>query len=306
MTPTTHRHSWGVACDLAARQHGVVARWQLLGMGLTSDAVRHLLRTERAHPLSRGVYAVGWRQHSDHERWMAAVLACGPGAILSHGSAARLWRIGDERALGIEVSTASGRAHRRDGIVAHRRSRIHEHERVVHEGIPVMAVAATIVDLASYSSRAALERAIREADKRDLADPDRLRAEVGRMPPRPGLPVVRTTLDRLTFVLTDSELERRFVPLARQAGLPSPLTRQWVNGYRVDFFWPELGLVVETDGLRYHRTPSQQARDRRRDNVHLAAGLTPLRFTHGQVRFVPGYVRSTLAVTARRLSQKGR
>ena len=98
-------------------------------------------------------------------------------------------------------------------------------------------------------------------------------------------------LDRRTFRLTDSELERRFLPLARAAGLPVPLTRQRVNGFEVDFFWPDLGLVVETDGLRYHRTPAQQARDRLRDQAHTAAGLTPLRFTHAQVRFEPGHVR---------------
>ena len=78
-------------------------------------------------------------------------------------------------------------------------------------------------------------------------------------------------------------------------GLPLPQTGSYVNGYKVDFYWPDLGLVVETDGLRYHRTPTQQARDRQRDQAHAAAGLTTLRFTHAQVRFEPEYVRKTLA-----------
>ena len=108
-------------------------------------------------------------------------------------------------------------------------------------------------------------------------------------------------MDRLTFVLTESELERLFLPVARRAGLGLPTTRALVNGFKVDFYWPELGLVVETDGLRYHRTPAQQARDRIRDQTHSAAGLTPLRFTHAQVRFEAEYVEATVAKVARRL-----
>jgi very-short-patch-repair endonuclease len=117
----------------------------------------------------------------------------------------------------------------------------------------------------------------------------------------PGVAILRDTLDRRTFRLTDSELERRFLPLARQAGLPSPLTQQWVNGFRVDFYWPKLRLIVETDGLRYHRTPAQQAEDRLRDQVHAANGFTPLRFTRAQVRYEPGHVRETLAAVVERL-----
>ena len=106
------------------------------------------------------------------------------------------------------------------------------------------------------------------------------------------------------FRLTDSELERYFLPIVRRAGLPLPLTGQRVNGYDVDFFWPGLGLVVETDGRRYHRTPAQPAADRRRDQAHAAAGLTPLRFTHHQVRFEPGHVKRTLIAVVRRLSSR--
>ena len=123
------------------------------------------------------------------------------------------------------------------------------------------------------------------------------------LPRRPGIGRLREALDRRTFTLTDSELERRFLPLARQVGLPLPETGSYVNGFKVDFYWPELGLVVETDGLRYHRTPAQQARDHVRDQTHLAAGLTPIRFTHGQVRHTPDHVRMTLEAVARRLRQ---
>jgi very-short-patch-repair endonuclease len=104
--------------------------------------------------------------------------------------------------------------------------------------------------------------------------------------------------------LTDSELERLFLPIANAAGLPKPLTRHRLHGYRVDFFWPKLGLVVETDGLRYHRTPATQTRDRERDQLLTAAGLTVLRFTHAQVRYQPKRVQTRLASTAKRLMRR--
>ena len=159
----------------------------------------------------------------------------------------------------------------------------------------------TLIDLATRLGSGELEAAVNEADRRDLTDPEALRAALTEFVGRPGAAILRRILDRRTFTLTDSELERRFLPLAQSAGLAAPLTRRWVNGFRVDFYWPEIGLVVETDGLRYHRTPAQQGRDRLRDQAHTAAGLVPLRFTHAQIRFDPGHVMSTLAKTAARL-----
>jgi very-short-patch-repair endonuclease len=112
---------------------------------------------------------------------------------------------------------------------------------------------------------------------------------------------LRGILDAQVFISTDSELERWFLPLARRAGLDLPETGCLVNGFRVDFFWAELGLVVETDGLRYHRTPAQQARDKIRDHTHAAAGLTPLRFTHYQIRYQPDYVVGVLERVVKRI-----
>jgi very-short-patch-repair endonuclease len=157
----------------------------------------------------------------------------------------------------------------------------------------------TLIDLAACVSHGQLERAINEADRLDLVDPEALRAAIDPLPRRPGLARLRGLLDRQTF--TDSGLERRFLRLVRSAGLPEPKTQTWVNGFRVDFYWAHLGLVVETDGLRYHRTPGQQATDRRRDQAHAAAGLTTLRFAEGQVRFEPDQVQATLAAVAERL-----
>lgn len=140
-----------------------------------------------------------------------------------------------------------------------------------------------------------------EADRLDLIAPPVLRTalEVHRW--EPGVRPLRELLDRRTFRLTRSQLERLFLPLAKEVGLPLPLTKVWVNGFEVDFYWPDLDLIVETDGLRYHRTPAEQARDRLRDQTHTAAGMIPLRFTHEQIRHEPDHVLRILWATARRL-----
>jgi very-short-patch-repair endonuclease len=287
---------WG----LAEGQHGVVAGYQLLELGLSPKAIQHRVANGRLHRVGRGVFAVGRPELSRRGWWMAAALACGPRAVLSHGSAAALWGIGVERPGCIELSAPVIYRHRQPGIVTHRR-KLPDSDLTVWDGIPVTRPSRTLVDLAARLSETALERAVNEADRLDLVDPETLRRALGAYRGQRGVGRLRMLLDRRTFQLTDSELERRFLRLVADVGLTKPLTRQHVNGFRVDFFWPDLGLVVETDGLRYHRTPAQQARDRLRDQAHTAAGFTPLRFTHAQVRFEAGYVSSTLSAVARRL-----
>ncbi|HZC14366.1 MAG TPA: DUF559 domain-containing protein [Thermoleophilaceae bacterium] len=232
---------------------------------------------------------------------MAALLACGPEAVLSHDSAAALWGMLAFQPGVIHVSVPMRVACRRIGIDVHRREGLRPEDLAVCDRVPVTAAACTLIDIATRVPPNTLEAAVNEADKLDLIDPEALRATLDQVDPRRGVGILRRLLDRLTFTLTRSELERRFLPIARRAGLPRPLTGQSVHGFEVDFYWPDLKLVVETDGLRYHRMPAQQARDRLRDQTHLAAGLTPLRFTHAQVRFEPAYVEATLAKVVRRL-----
>ena len=131
----------------------------------------------------------------------------------------------------------------------------------------------TLVDLCGVLEPAQLEAAVDQADKLDLVDLVRLRKALDQMRSQPGAGTLQRLLDRQDFRFTDSELERRFLRLVRSARLPLPETGQNVEGFSVDFFWRELGLVVETDGLRHHRTLAQHARDRRRDQLHTAAGL---------------------------------
>jgi very-short-patch-repair endonuclease len=220
---------------------------------------------------------------------------------LSHKSAAELWGIRSGYSSAIEISVPVASEHRCPGIRIHRRTGLSSVEVTFHEGIPVTNVVLTLIDLARDLDPAHLERAVNEADRLDLIDPGSLRAALDAYAGRRGVARLRELLDRRTFRLTDSDLERIFLPLVSKAGLPLPLTRRWLNGFRVDFFWPALRLVVETDGLRYHRTPAQQARDHARDQAHLAAGFTPLRFTHAQVRYEADHVCSTLRAVARRL-----
>lgn len=291
---------------LAARQHGVVTRRQLLGLGLSARAVQHRIDKGRLHPVDRGVYAVGRPNLSRKGLWMAAVLGCGEGAALSYGSAAALWGIRRERRDLVEVSARSYSARQRPRVHVYRRSNLQASEIVIREGIPVTSIVRSLIDVAGRLDRTALERAVNEADRLGLIDPEALLDALTLHPGKRGVRPLRDLLGERAFRLTDSELERRFLHLVAEAGLQVPLTQQGLNGFRVDFFWPDLRLVVETDGLRYHRTPSQQARDHLRDQAHLAAGFTPLRFTHAQVRFEPGYVRFTLVAVVNRLKRLAR
>lgn len=224
---------------------------------------------------------------------MAAVLACGPGAMLSHRSAASLWGFGDERGS-IEVSVPATRRSRRHGVRLHRRTELAMDDAAAHEGIPVTTPVRTLIDLATCLRPMQLERAINEADKLDRVRADVLRESLDGYLGQPGVAPLRKLLDPLAFRLSDSELEQRMRQLASAAGLPLPETKTWVNGYEVDFYWPELRIVVEADGLRYHRTPSQQRRGLERDQTHLASGMWPLRFSHWQIRHEAEHVREIL------------
>ena len=187
----------------------------------------------------------------------------------------------------------------------HRRRGLRPGDVTRHEGIPVTNPVQTLIDLAGEMDERRLERAVNEADRLDLVDLETLLCALDSYPARRGVGRLRGLLRTHVFRLTDSELERRFLRLVRKAKLPVPQTGTRLNGFVVDFYWPGLGLVVETDGLRYHRTPAQQARDRERDQAHARAGLTQLRFTHAQVFRDPARVGQTLRAVVRRLEVAG-
>jgi very-short-patch-repair endonuclease len=279
---------------MVRRQHGVVTRSALLEFGFGARSIEHRVASGRLHLISPGVYAVGRPELTPKGRWMAAVLACGDGAVLSHRSAAELWGIGHEDGKRIDVSIRRKSKITRKGIKVRARPSLDARSVVVRFGIPVTHPVQTLIDLATELKTLRLERAVNEADKLDLVDPEALRRALDAYGGMPGVRTLRTMLDRHTFRLSDSDLEVYFRPLALAADLPLPLTKHWVLGYEVDFFFPDHALIVETDGLRYHRTPSQQARMVTRDQKHTAAGFRVIRFTHWQISHAPNEVTKLL------------
>ena len=232
-------------------------------------------------------------------------MACGDAAFLSHRSAAALYGVGKERSGVIEISVRRRIGRRHHGIAVRRRLSLPSNDVGTLHRIPVTSPVRTLLDYATLEPPNRVERAVNEADKGDVIDPDALRKALDVYAGQPGVKKLRAVLDKHTFRLSDQELELLFRPLAAQAGIPVELTKVRLNKFEVDFFWPSLGLVVETDGWRYHRTPSAQSRDALRFQLHTASGLTPIRFSHWQVKHEPEHVRTILRGTAARL-QSGR
>ena len=267
-------------------------------LGLSTQAIQHRIGKGRLHRIEQGVYAVGRPALTRRGRWMAAVLGCGHRAVLSHGSARQRFgglaaeRWWPDRGVGARPSRrATGL-----GFVFIAGRRLRDTDVTVHDGIPVTTLVQTLVDLAARVTSKALERAVNEADRLELIDPPRLcgwrcAAHRGQR----GVGRLRSLLDRSH--LPAHRLRAR-APLSASGGEGPTCRRRSPSSvstaFEVDFYWPELRLVVETDGLRYHRTPAQQARDRLRDQAHTAAGLTPLRFTHSQICYEPQRVIAVL------------
>lgn len=259
---------------------------QLLRLGFSDEAIRHRIARKRLREIYRGVYAVGQLALTREGEWMAAVLACGRTAALSHDTATSLWRIAKRPTEPIHVSVLSQRRSR-EGIELHRRSELATTKR---DGIPVTTPAQTLIDVATSPD---IEQAIGEAVLKGLVNLKALRTAAAKAG-RPGAPL-RRVIDRATFRVTQSELERAFLKLVARAGLPLPETQTRFGKSRVDFYWPAIGLVVEADGGRFHASAAQQAEDRRRDQEHIRAGRTPLRLTHAQVFFEPAETTALLA-----------
>ncbi len=255
--------------------------------------------------MNRGVYAVGRpRKLGRHGELTAAVLASGPAAQLSHRSGAELWGIGSRHGGPIEIAVPASSLRRRPGIRLHRRADLAA-PRFVHR-IPVGDPITILIDLAACSvSDEELEDAVNEADRRELVPTPRLRSALEEVPRRPGVGRLKRLLDAQTFSRSETALERRFLPIAWAAGLPAPSAQERLGRYRVDFFWPALGLVVEADSLRHHRTASEQATDLERDQAHARRGLRTLRFNHLQIFRRPAYVRSVLEDAVRHLGRSG-
>ncbi|WP_445151835.1 type IV toxin-antitoxin system AbiEi family antitoxin domain-containing protein [Baekduia sp. Peel2402] len=273
---------------LAGRQHGPVTRQQLYELGLTPQQIAYRIDAGRLIRLYRAVYAVGHPCLSREGRWMAAVLTCGPGAMLSHGDAAALWDLRPAHGAAIHVTTSAraGRVPDRRRVRLHRVGTLTGEESMELDGIPVTTPARTLLDLAPSLRPRTLEEVIERMDRLALFDLVAVRRVLDAHPRQSGAPKLRGVLDRLagTGVQdTRSPLEVALLQLCDDHRLPTPAANILVAGHLVDFHWPGTDLVVETDGFAFHRTRSAFDADRERDQALVLAGYRVVRFTYEQV-----------------------
>jgi very-short-patch-repair endonuclease len=267
--PTPSSRSW------ASRQHGVLSRSQLTQLGLGRGAIDRRIQQGRLHLLHRGVYAVGHRALTQHGRWMAAALAAGPDARLSHHAAAALWQIRPTARTRVDV-TVPRALHARAGL-RHHQAVLPPDEVTTHLGIRVTTPARTLFDLAAVLPRHQLERALNEADALRLSSPTSLTQLLERHPAR-GVATLRPLL--LTARRpTRSDLEAAFLHLVDASDLPHPRTNTVIDGKEVDAAWPEQRLLVEVDSYTFHATRGAFENDRRRDRELTVAGWRVLRIT---------------------------
>lgn len=291
---------------LAASQHGVVTRGQLLSVGLTSRQVELRLRRGRLRGLHRGVYILGHLRDGLEPRGaveMAALLACGPGALVSHIHAAALWNLLPDPPPPVHVVLPAGRTPtRRPGIVGHRAADLRPEDAATVEGIAVTSAVRTIADLAGLVAGRELERAVARAERIGLVSDAALKRLLARQRGRPGARLLRAVMLRDGgTALTRSEAEVRFLELVRDTGLAQPEVNVVVHGYEIDFYWPEHRTAVEIDGFAYHRSWHRFVADRRRDAQLISgAGIRVLRFTWQQVAHEP---KATLVTLVRTLDR---
>lgn len=279
---------------LAGRQHGVVAREQLLAAGLSKHHVQHRLGTGQLVRLHRGVYRAG-PVESPRAWEMAAILACGEGSVLSHDTAARRFGLkpGAPSSRPIHVARARG-GRRRPGVRVHRLPTLSARDVTVVDGLRATTPARTLWDLAATSPPRDLGRMFATAQDRGLVRRAELRRLVSRHQGAPGSRIVRRLL-QADPPLTRSEAEDRLLELIRSASLPDPRTNVKVEGLEVDCYWPEHGVIVEVDGFAYHGSAAAFERDRSRDRRLTASGRAVIRVTWRQLDKEPLAVIAQLA-----------
>ena len=279
---------------LAGSQHGVVSREQLNRLGVPHGAIDHRVRAGRLIVVHRGVYAVGHEAIGDLGRAQAGLLAAGPAAVLSHATAAALWRLVGTMGSVIEV-TVTGTARRsRPGLVIHETLRPPETRML--DSLPVTAPSRTLADLAATRRRMELEPLLAEALVRGLVS-ERELEQAGLVEPARAAP-------------TRTELERKFLAAVRDAGLPRPRVNHVIPPYECDFVWPDQRVIVETDGWASHGNRFAFERDKARDADLVARGWIVLRFTWRQIvdspLLVVARVAQTLALRGASTSERDR
>jgi very-short-patch-repair endonuclease len=274
-------HSWDEAIgELASRQYGVVSLGQLRELGLSRAAIEGRLKRKRMVALHRGVYAIGHTALTIESHFIAAVYACGPGALLSYRCAGVVHGLLRWSPVRIDV-TAPGERKARDGITLHRSRVIHPDDRAAVDGIPTSSVARTLVDLADVIDERQLAKAVDRAEVLRVFDLEAIEEALARLPGRRG----RHRLKRVLAAYQPephflrSQAERRIKQLCRRHQLPQPQFNVNLAGYEVDVYWPEARLVIEFDGAETHHTRHAFHADRRRDRALATEGIQTLRVT---------------------------
>jgi very-short-patch-repair endonuclease len=264
-----------VATEIAARQHGVVSRAQLLAAGFPARTVDRRVSMGRLLVMHRGVYRVGPIAPPPAAE-MAASMACGPHALVAFHNAAWIWKVLSTRSGPVRVILTRGHR-RRPGIRIYRLGSVAYDERTVHEGIPVTTPARTLYDLASTLPALALDRAVAEAIALRLVTIDELAAMAKRHHGRGGAGRLEAAIEGGPPARIRSKAEEKFLRLVRRAKVKAPLVNTMVAGHEVDFYWPDECLAVEVDGRPYHSSPRASRRDRRRDGAMVETGIRVLR-----------------------------
>jgi very-short-patch-repair endonuclease len=290
-----NRELEGRVAALAAGQHGVVTRGQLIAAGLSASAVNRRLKWGQIRQLHLGVFLVG-PIVAPRAREMAAVLATGPGALVSHLSAASLWglRQGPASTGGgrpervevepVDITVVGGNRRCRPGIRVHRVVRLDAQERTEREGIPITAPGRTLIDLAGVVGRTELEGAVARAERERLVAREALSALLARHRGRAGMAALRAILRAPGGpCLTRSAAEAAFLALVRAAGLPAPEANVSIGRYEIDFLWRAEGIAVEVDGFRHHGARPRFEGDRSKDAWLLARGVKVMRLSWRQV-----------------------
>jgi hypothetical protein len=289
--------------EQAARQWGVISLEQLRACAVGRGAVEKAVRSARLHRLYRGVYTVGHSHLGREGRRLAAVLACGEGAVLSHRSAAAHWGLLQTDQARVDVTARRGRREVA-GIRLHCSRSLIARDTTTHHGIPITSIARTLLDLAATVRPDRLERALAQAERLQLYDHAAIADVLSRSNGHRGrAAVMRATAQEPK--LTRSELEVMFLRLVRQAGLPEPESNLPIAALdqrapEVDFCWPAYRLVVETDGWESHGTRAAFKRDRRKDAALVASGWRVLRFTYDDVAYEGATVTERLRAAAAR------
>jgi very-short-patch-repair endonuclease len=290
--------SWALSqmAEVAGRQEGVIAHRQLVALGLSRKVIERLVADGHLHRVYVGVYLVGHTAPAQHAAEMAALLAVGEGAVLSHRTAAVLLGLTEESPPGIELTLAGRTPSERPGMVVHKASSISASEVIRMGALLVTSPERTLLDLAPRLDGRPLRWAIEEARVRKLTTASRLRELIARHPGRRGVARLRLAVEELTGepTVTRSEIERRLLDIVRGSGLPRPRANVRIYGWSVDLHWPEQRLVAEADGFAYHGGREAFERDRRKDAALQAAGLRVVRLSWRQVADEPMAVAALL------------